>query len=292
MGSLTPEFKALVLLHKANYYIANAAGTAKANDGPSLLKTIIQLTYIDTRATTAHIRDTLVSADIQLQNLKGNIEEFNNWVRGQVARLNARGEECADLLTYLFKAYTAAPDQVFKDYIRDRKDEYEDDRVNMTAEELMWLAENKYKNRQQNNTWAQASEDHTDIVALQATVNSLSKALKEKRDNKKNKTPGKTPGKKQPKGPKKQDFAWKNVPPKQGEGNTKTIKGKTYNFCPNHNQGNGKWVLHKLSECKGGSFKPKDKKEPKREQGEEETNLEQAMQIVLDSFSEDETEEE
>ena len=58
-------------------------------DGPTLLKRIIMLTYIDNRATTAHIRETLIDMTYQLTNLQGDITSFNDWVREQVRKLVA-----------------------------------------------------------------------------------------------------------------------------------------------------------------------------------------------------------
>ena len=49
-------------------------------DGPTLLKRIIMLTYIDSRATTTHIRETLIGMTYQLTNLQGDITTFNDWV--------------------------------------------------------------------------------------------------------------------------------------------------------------------------------------------------------------------
>ena len=47
------------------------------------------LTYIDNRATTAHIRETLIDMTYQLTNLQGDITAFNDWVHEQVRQLAA-----------------------------------------------------------------------------------------------------------------------------------------------------------------------------------------------------------
>ena len=93
--SLTEDFKAQVLLFVNDFTINDVP------DGICLLKQIIVLTYIDNRATTAHIRDTLIDMSDKLVELDGNVTEFNNWVRAQVVRLNARGTDAPDLLSYL-----------------------------------------------------------------------------------------------------------------------------------------------------------------------------------------------
>jgi hypothetical protein len=40
---------------------------------------------------------------------------------------------------------------------------------------------------------------------------------------------------------------WKTTPPKDGESNTKNVKGKTLHWCPAHSQ----WVAHRPEDCKG-----------------------------------------
>ena len=110
-----------------------------------LLKQIVVLTYIDNRATTAQIRDTLIDMSDKLTELEGNITLFNNWVRTQQARLNARGTDAPDLLSYLWKAYTHDQhDSEFVAYIKDLCNMYTDGRANHTSAQLMVLAENKY----------------------------------------------------------------------------------------------------------------------------------------------------
>ena len=88
---------------QTNYTITPMGGQPAMKDGPTLLKRLIMLTYIDNRATTAHIRETLIDMTYQLTNLQGDITAFNDWVREQVCQLVARGTSAPDLLTYLWK---------------------------------------------------------------------------------------------------------------------------------------------------------------------------------------------
>ncbi|KAL7557094.1 hypothetical protein ACA910_011913 [Epithemia clementina (nom. ined.)] len=64
MASLTSSFKGQVLLNSDEYTVTANAVTMP--DGPALLKQIVSLTYIDTRATASHIRSTLVDMAYQL----------------------------------------------------------------------------------------------------------------------------------------------------------------------------------------------------------------------------------
>ena len=87
--SLTDSFKAQVLLYKQDYTITPMGGQPAMKDGPMLLKRLIMITYIDNRATTAHIKETLIDMTYQLTNLQGDITSFNDWVREQVCQLAA-----------------------------------------------------------------------------------------------------------------------------------------------------------------------------------------------------------
>ena len=256
--SLTDSFKAQVLLYEQDYTITPIGGQPAMKDGPTLLKRLIMLTYIDNRATTAHIRETLIDMASQLTHLQGDITSFNDWVREQVRQLAARGTAPPDLLTYLWKTYLQAPDAEFKRYIKTLKAEYEDERQDYSAEQLMLLAENKYKNLKQAGEWGNLSDAEAEIVALNAKIEVLKqkgtkkpevKAKKEdKQDNKKKKTEKK-----------ETDFRWQKPRANQTK---RTVKGKEYYWCPNHQNKTtrewGQWVRHQPEDCKN-----KQQKQPK-----------------------------
>ena len=148
-------------------------GQPATKDGPTLLKRIIMVTYIDNWATMAHIRETLIDMTYQLTNLQCNITAFKDWVRKQVRQLAAQSTSTPDLLTYLWKTYLQAPDGEFKCYIKTLKVEYEDKRQDYSAEQLMLLAENKYKNLKQPGEWGNLSEAEAEIVAVNTKIDVL-----------------------------------------------------------------------------------------------------------------------
>ena len=119
-----------------------------------------------------HIRETLIESKNKLVTLKGNITEFNQWVRKQTGRLHAREQEAVDLLYYLWKAYKAPPDEDFVTYIKDLKSECDDGRATFTAEDLMVRAENKYEARllDMENVWGKPTEEQEKIVAMSAEI--------------------------------------------------------------------------------------------------------------------------
>ena len=108
---LTNDFCTTVLLYANVYTVANVPITS------ALLKQIIILTRVDNPASTMHIREMLIESKTKLLLLKGNITEFNQWVRKQMGHLHAREQEAVDLLYYLWKAYKVAPDDEFIVYI-------------------------------------------------------------------------------------------------------------------------------------------------------------------------------
>ena len=144
----------------------------------ALLKQIIILTRVDNPASTMHIREMLIESKSKLLLLKGNITEFNQWVRKQMGHLHAHEQEAVDLLYYLWKAYKAPPDDEFVVYIKDLKSQCDDGRATFMAEDLMVQAENKYEDRllHKENTWGKPTEDQEKIVAMTAEINSLKKA--------------------------------------------------------------------------------------------------------------------
>ena len=265
--SLTNEFRTTVLLYADMYMVTNVPVAS------SLLKQIIVLTRIDNPASTMHIRETLIESRSKLMTMKGNITEFNQWVRKQTGRLHAREQEAVDLLYYLWKPYKAAPDEEFVTYIKDLKSQADDGRASFTAEDLMIRAENKYKARllDKENVWGKPTEEQEKIVAMSAEINLLKKERGGTAGkNTKSKPAAKPAAKKQ--SPKKAAFkkptdkkkktndkwAWKNKAPKETDAKerdafVKTFENKKYFWCTNHNNGEGMWTLHHPNECESGS---------------------------------------
>ena len=260
--SLTDSFKAQVLLYEQDYTITPMGGQPAMKDGPTLLKRLIMLTYIDNRATTAHIRETLIDMNYQLTNLQGDITSFNDWVREQVRQLAARGTSAPDLLTYLSKTYLQAPDAEFKRYIKTLKAEYEDERQDYSAEQLMLLAENKYKNLKQAGEWGNLSNAEAEIVAINAKIEVLKLKGTKKPDGKAKKEDKQDDNKKEKKknDKKKTDFCWQKPRTNQTK---RTVEGKEYYWCPNHQNKTtkewGQWVCHQPEHCKNKHQKQSNK---------------------------------
>ena len=270
ISSLTDSGKAKVVL-ESNKFTIN-----EIPDGPLLLKVIIQLAHIDTRATVTVIRTRLSSLDTKIGQLQDNITEFNEFVKTQKASLEARGEVTHDLLVNLFKGYKAAADTRFVQYIEGKEDDYNEGK-DISADSLMELAEAKYKTLVESDLWKQPTSDQKKIVALTAQIAQLKKTNKATQDRQQsnsnrnrnqnnnsndnkpndgsnnNNNNNRNTNKKTP---------WYLTPPKDNEPHEKKVGEKTYYWCPNHGK-TGKWVRHKPSECKAAKETDNKDNKPK-----------------------------
>jgi hypothetical protein len=235
MASLTDGAKKRINLLREQFTIDGIG------NGPLLFKTIIQTAYVDTRSTVLYLRDQLSQLDTYMVDIQSDIEQFNDHVKTLVSGLNARGEQTLDLLANLFKGYMTASDSAFIDFIKRKKDAYEEGEIDLTPNALMQATVNKYNSLKQQGRWNQASEQDEKIIALQAKLESLEVGRK-----KGDKSPGTQ------KGPKQSE--WVNISPPEGAPEVKVVSGKTYYWCTNH----GKWSLnpkHTTSLCKGFGLK-------------------------------------
>jgi len=255
--------------------------------GPVLLKVIIMVSHVDTRATITSVRTKLSSLDHAMREQDSDIEAFNDYVLGLVSKLHARGEQTQDLLVNLFKGYKACKDAEFVDYIKKKEDLYEEG-GEVSYQQLMDWSINKYKTRKESEQWCQRNTDEETIIALQAQVNTLMVQKKPsypagkpsgfgKKDYKQGFKNNKGKGR-----PRAGDYpAWMVVPPKTGEKQYQKVEGKDYHWCPNHNR----WTRHRPSECKGIGFKAA----PKKDQGNKFADAKHNLKITnaLAAISED-----
>jgi hypothetical protein len=245
--SLTKDAETNIVLHEEDYTIGERPS------GLVLLKVIIREAYVDTNATVRHIREQLNSLDTHIIRLGSDIIKFNAKVMMYRKGLAARGAITTDLLNNLFKAYKAASDAEFVDYIKYHERQY-DDGVTITPDHLMHIALNKYKMKLEQNTWNAPTEEQEKIIALEARIDKLIKARdkqheKSKFDNPKRKSKqnkGKRKGKQAYAKP-----AWMFVAPNPGDQSKKTVDGKDYWWCTNHKS----WCRHSTDRCKGLNVK-------------------------------------
>lgn len=227
--------------------------------GPLLYRYLMTKAAIDTRATLSHIRENLSNLDTYMTTISSNITAFNEYVKEQRLNLAARGGVTHDLMTNLWKAFSVASDQEFVQYIKRKKDLY-DEGAEMTPDTLMRDAENKYKTLIQEERWNSMSPEQTQIIALSAQIKKLSdgrvqlssKAKGKGKSKAEDKSPAKAKSgrgkkksnKKRGKGKSNDKWAWKRDPPKEGEKDEKMVNDTKYYWCPHHSL----WTLTRHTE--------------------------------------------
>jgi len=254
--SVTTEANTHMSLFKKDYTIQ--AGGRERPSGTCYLKVLIRESYLDTNATTRVIREQLSKLDELMSTKRSDITAFNNQVTTLVQGLHARGETSSDLLSQLFKGYKSASDKVFVDYIKRREERY-DEGEGITHQALMQLATNKYRMMAESGEWNKPSDHEAKVIALTSELTAMKKRYAAKAP-----TVGKPKGEYKKKGKGKKgggpkgdsgQYAWKKVPPKEGEAKTKTVQKKVYHWCINHQA----WTVHSPAECKGVGFRGDDK---------------------------------
>jgi hypothetical protein len=226
LNSLAEESK-LIMLTLDHQYIA---GANELPSGPLFLKAIIGFASIDTKAKILSLREQVSNLHLTMVELKGNVRDFNLHASELKAALSGRGEQVSELITHLFKAYEAVPDQHFNRYIEGVRDRYDADIEDQTAEGLMQLAVNKFNLLEQRS--AMQGDNTERVVALQATTATIPA---------RSTNAGRGPRT----GRNRVNEAWKKIPPKAGDPTTKLVNGRTYHYCIKHVA----WVMHTPAEC-------------------------------------------
>ena len=250
MSSLTNEARKKVSIWSSQYRI----GENNEVSGVALLKVIIRESHLDTNATTNQLRTKLSNLDEYMRTIDSDISRFNTHVKLLVQALTARNQTTSDLLINLFKGYRAVSDEAFRGWLQ-RKQDYQEEGNDLTPDELMQAAKNKYDTMVETGEW-NAPTNEEKFVALNSTVKDLSKKLKAF-DKKKPSTPGNKDKKltKLKKGfekPNKDHPKDWPVPKNPGDKNKSEFKGNMWYWCGKSTGGKCEcWRAHNPKECKG-----------------------------------------
>ena len=230
MASLNEDAKAQVNVRRDDFMV-NGHGS-----GPLLLKVIISLAHVDTEATVMVLRQRLADLHLYIMDINADIAKFNFYVDETLQGLNAHGEQTLDLLPNLFKAYESVNDDNFLDFIKRKKNAYEEgDAPGLTPRALMNAARVKYQTLVEQKKWQAISARDQKLIALEATVNRL-------KDGNKKATASKSAKASETK--KKDgvaDKGWLTIGPKPGQPEVKEHNGKTWYWCKWHE----KWSTNK-----------------------------------------------
>jgi len=239
-ASITDECALKVVTSGENYEVEAKNGDERemVQDGPTYLRILISRVTIDSRSTVSYIRKTLSELDDYMTSIDYNVTTFNEFVRLQLDALTARGESSSDVMVNLFKGYLAAPDKEFSAYIKQKKNSYEEGQ-DLQEEDLMTMAENKFKSLVRAGEWNVPSKEQKEILALTAKLEFITKEKKTDRNERR-----------------KKKFEWKKEAPEDIT-QTKERNGKKYHWCTKHKM----WTLHKASDCTLEITKDNDNKE-------------------------------
>ena len=247
MASLSNSAKKRISLWSEQYRI----GDNNLCSGVALLKIIVRESHLDTNATTNQIRTKLSNLDSYILTVDSDIGKFNQYVKLLVQSLTARNQKTSDLLINLFKGYGAVSDEVFRAWLMRKQDDHEEGEE-LTPDELMIAAKNKFDTMVEKGTWNAPTAEEK-IVALEAKFNSTMKSLNKKVtfDNSKKQVAKK--GADKPSSKKKEgDHPKKWKAPKQGDKKEVEFKGHTWYWCGKDTGGKcEKWRAHKPKESKG-----------------------------------------
>ena len=254
MASLTSEAKKKVLIWSNQYKI----GENKTSSGVALLKIIIRESHLDTNATTNQIRTKLSSLDTYITTIDSDIGRFNQYVKLLVQSLTARNQSTSDLLINLFKGYGAVSDEVFRAWLLRKQDDHEEGEE-MTPDDLMMAAKNKYDSMMEKGIWNAPTAEEK-IVALEAKLDSTVKNLNKKvatewgkNKGAANKKGGTDKGKSKKKDGKSGEHPKTWAAPKPGDKKEAKYKDHMWYWCGKDTGGKcEKWRVHQPKECKGG----------------------------------------
>ena len=242
-ASITAKLSARLHHRKDNYTVDVAAAAAAGQpanppimkeDGACMLFELNSMVVVETRSTVSGMILKLNNPTAIMESVKSNIEAFNIEIEDIVDGLNARNAPIPELLTNLFEGYKSCEDTIFVKYIEAKESDYEDGTNNLTSTQLMQISLEKYKVMQRKGVWMKKTDNELEFIAMKAQLQQLKNPVKKTSIVKKVGDGGK-----KLKG--KDKYAWKNVPPKDGEPITKTMNGKKYIYCPHHHT--TCWVL-------------------------------------------------
>ena len=150
MNSISAEGKQKINIWARQYKLM--VNGMEYPSGNLLLKVIVRESTPRHDASSTFIREKLGALAQLMETSGSDITKFNRSVVLLIESLAARGEITHDLLMNLFRGYAAASDKTFVDYMG-RKRERHDEGQNFTWQEIMKLADDKYKQLQQDGKW-------------------------------------------------------------------------------------------------------------------------------------------
>ena len=143
-----------------------------------MFKIIMRLATIDSVATTEALRANLRELPSYAASVSGDINKIHQHFDENYSQLIARGAKIDDPIGILFDAYRKVGCSHFNTYIVRKHEMYLDGELpNMTHEELMAMATDKFTYLKTKGLWGSKSEEDQ-IIAMAAELEKLKGELK------------------------------------------------------------------------------------------------------------------
>jgi hypothetical protein len=167
--SITDGLLERVISHAGDY--TSAMGF---EDGPSLLKVIVTISHVDTRAQSGYICQCLARLSITILKEEYNcdIEKINEYMVVLEEVLAAQGEVSQDTIVNVQAAYKVCKDAAFVRHTRDKYSCWEQGAA-MSLKDYMSSALTKYKTLKMKGQWEAPSLEQEQIIALSVAVSLL-----------------------------------------------------------------------------------------------------------------------
>ena len=241
LKSVTTSIRNRLNLDKSAWFFPVRGG----NDGPLILKSLMQYSMSTTRYGIQDTKNTLHALTLASYNY--NVTEMLLARRTLIDDLAAHGEKFAENLFWLYKALETATNRSFLRWLDGEKTLEEQGKLAaLSVDELQEEAETRYKNLVDSKKWDDDANAAKKLQALHAVVTELAKTVAYQ---------AKAPVV-QPKGDKNSDKIkeknlWKYVAPKDDEEKQKAVGEKTYHWCPGQDGKAHKamWSMHSPDSC-------------------------------------------
>ena len=138
--------------------------------GPLLLKIIICLAPMDSRATISIIRAQLNDIDAYAAGVTGDVEKITEFFTHNLDRLKASGANLDNEVDTLFKDPKAVPCKEFQCYIHQKEEQYTDGTLSLTAQELAIVAQQQFALMKTKGTFMKSQVIKREIVAMRAEM--------------------------------------------------------------------------------------------------------------------------
>jgi hypothetical protein len=236
MNSLTKSAVASLKLKESLYLWKSSTGEF-FYDGGTMLQILVEKVNPTTRVGVVNLKDKI--RNCKLANFGHNVRDMLDNIISLNDEIEERGFTHDDLVYDIFQALLSGNNEAFSSFVQRKKDDW-DIGNDMTSDEIVTSAVQKYNNMVMQKTWKQTESKNAKIVALTTQVQNLEKKLNSG-DYKK--SSGGNSNHDNKKSSKLNVAEWRLT---KTFGNSVVKDDKTWHWCSKqHNKGKGMYVTHK-----------------------------------------------